>query len=649
MTKSSGKGPASAEKELSSKKFQEIDQSNTKASSRQSLNTKEQSNSKGFGVQQTLMQSLNKSKIPPKSVDKDQLDSANRNEGGKISSQSDNIVYTSAKGTSAEKKKEAEKFDMKKNLSAMLDDPDTTLSITAQRTKENEAFNLESSAEKGSKKSSRKGTPRQILREPKQSHEKSAKNAVGSEEDTDIKVEEIDKAGEEENRQNQSEEETKEQTSYRKEYSVYEDWRILESVDHLASTEGPKALTRSNWGKLIDPLTGRKIFDGNRSIESLRDRYKRYIGLITEAEKKMILDFAASHSPEEMKQHFCTFKKNDDGEKKLVAISKQLNFNPERLQRKTPYGTKLKKEDEKKVVDKKKGRVEESFEEEKNDLDVNLNDIEENILDEIEELNESQLELRQKDGEDVETKDIIVSRPEKVETRGNSKLKTVSMTSTSMPEEKLATKNARGYNTSLSRELQEQNDFSEEEKLDLGYNQQNAGNGMNEETKKSKKRGAAQYGGDIEAIRKEMKRVRLDDDYLALSLQTTDVFKDRKPIKEQRDIADDLMIYVDFSKGFRQFVKQEIEEENPNQIKLNQICQKYNIPLNEIVVIFKKVSNDFGDLENYLENKDTRILWNEEEDKDLLENDPTAIKYLKKMKGEASIKRRRDYLLEHLK
>ena len=61
-------------------------------------------------------------------------------------------------------------------------------------------------------------------------------------------------------------------------------------------------------------------------------------------------------------------------------------------------------------------------------------------------------------------------------------------------------------------------------------------------------------------------------------------------------------------------------------------------------MLVNQVSWDLEDLEEYLETGDEKILWNHQEDEDLLNKNATALRYLKILKGEARMKRRREFL-----
>ena len=58
-----------------------------------------------------------------------------------------------------------------------------------------------------------------------------------------------------------------------------------------------------------------------------------------------------------------------------------------------------------------------------------------------------------------------------------------------------------------------------------------------------------------------------------------------------------------------------------------------------------RVSYDFDDLEINLRTGRPSILWDPEEDRDLLEGNETAFRYLKTSKGEERMIRRRKYLM----
>jgi len=138
---------------------------------------------------------------------------------------------------------------------------------------------------------------------------------------------------------NNSKREDKGCTNERKEYTVYEDWRILEATDDYIEKNGPKGLQSIvRWKKLRDPMTGEKVLFETRSFESMRDRYKRYIMVFNKEDKTTIRKFCQEHPKEELFNYHCLFKKIDKS-RRFIGISTELNYDPKRISRRTFYNT----------------------------------------------------------------------------------------------------------------------------------------------------------------------------------------------------------------------------------------------------------------------------------------------------------------------
>jgi len=110
---------------------------------------------------------------------------------------------------------------------------------------------------------------------------------------------------------------------------------------------------------------------------------------------------------------------------------------------------------------------------------------------------------------------------------------------------------------------------------------------------------------------------------------------------------------VDSARGFRQFVEggQRLAESLPKPSekdmiwgKLKRYSEEYDLPLDEVIEDFNNLSCDIKDLEQFLKTKDITLLWTNQEDNDLLDNNSTALRYLIKIKGPIRVNKRRDFL-----
>jgi len=553
-------------------------------------------------------------------------------------------------------------LDLRKDLNAILDDKTADVKITA--TKIIKEFDVTPSKQDQNRASSGKTRSQQKgASESKKSRDKSGTRldlegieVRSSNRGSEVKIEEAGNGIDEEDRQ---EEQGEERSNVRKEYSAYEDWRILETVESQIP-EGSK-ISRSFWNTVDDPLTGKRLLDGKRTSESLRDRYKRYIASLDEVGKETLREFAKEHDTETMKKYHCLFKKVG-GLKQFMGVSDQLNYNPERMQRKTPYGTKpTKKKDEEEKEEQKTtksrrkniGQVEKDFEEEGN-VQHQMEEEFVDFVDEIEEVTFATSEIRQ--APPVRTKQFEVQRPS-AEQASKRKPNNATSTRTIIRDDVVPVQQQRAAGVRQERRVPA--DFDTEDFFDLEFIQPEPQEfvSLDDVKRKNNKRKVPKddnYEAVVNtvapAVHREMKKVRITSQYDDSSLQLNNVFRVRKQgVQTRNGDEENLMVLVDLSKGFRQFVRETPEEEESEveNRKLRKLAEKYKIPLNEIIIVFRKVSYDYADLEEFLKRKDAKLLWTEEEDNDLLENNHTAIKYLKILKGEDRVERRLNYLVGH--
>ena len=149
----------------------------------------------------------------------------------------------------------------------------------------------------------------------------------------------------------------------------------------------------------------------------------------------------------------------------------------------------------------------------------------------------------------------------------------------------------------------------------------------------------------------EFKILKEDWQYETKSLTASEVFRNRK-FEGQFTYDANFTTYVDPTQGFRQFVKEDAEPEvvqskisTQNKWgKLSGYAEEYGYSFEDVLTIFNSVSCDAKDLEAYLQTEDRGLLWTSQEDRDLMANNPTAMRYLIKIKGPKRIASRRDYL-----
>jgi len=186
-----------------------------------------------------------------------------------------------------------------------------------------------------------------------------------------------------------------------------------------------------------------------------------------------------------------------------------------------------------------------------------------------------------------------------------------------------------------------------------------------ERRKSPRKKQKANHGEELEVVKEKMlsradkkrlveqefKILKEDWQYETKSLTVNEMFRSRK-FEAPFDYDPNLSLYVDFKQGFRQFVKESIESVAPESKisgankwgRLSNYAKEYGLSFEDVLTIFNSVSCDAKDLEAYLETEDSTLLWTSQEDKDLVANNPVAMRYLIKIKGPKRIASRREYL-----
>ncbi len=89
-------------------------------------------------------------------------------------------------------------------------------------------------------------------------------------------------------------------------------------------------LSPKRWEKIKDPRTNLRLLGGNRTAESMRERYKRHLIHMNSEDIKTFDKFVKSHSEVEMKQYGLNFQKREQIPKKIwTPPSSTLNLTRE--------------------------------------------------------------------------------------------------------------------------------------------------------------------------------------------------------------------------------------------------------------------------------------------------------------------------------
>jgi len=130
------------------------------------------------------------------------------------------------------------------------------------------------------------------------------------------------------NRNEESKVEEEAKLVERKEYTLWEDLRMLDAIDEWTVTHGGNTkgfYSQSFWNKLVDPKSGKRLLDGTRTSESLRDHYKRTLTMLTGENIAAMREYAADKDEEALKHAFLIFKK-DGTLKKYCGIANKPGF-----------------------------------------------------------------------------------------------------------------------------------------------------------------------------------------------------------------------------------------------------------------------------------------------------------------------------------
>ena len=521
-------------------------------------------------------------------------------------------VYISGDQEKQEKKnqdtrKSIEKeFDWKANLDQILDDEETKVNFVAKRISDNNDFdpfleNEEEEESKGSKSLKEIRNKNPVTYTYRKPAADTTRNYLPTKEDEESKK-----------------------------YSAWEDWRILDTVDQLLMHNGKTAVQSKNlWMSIIDPSTGRKLLDGKRSSESMRERYKRHLIYLDDDDKEQLNEFAKKHGASEMKNHYSIIKKFE-GERKLVAISKQVNYD---------YDANNRRNSNQRL---ERGALEDDFAEDGyygRDASAPRQQEEDEFDFDNEENSRTKKNFKPKSppksASDKSGKNLIAKM---LQEKQRQEVLDDDIESFNDEEDIFPTFGNKQSNPPKKNFI-EVNEDSEEVKTDSDII-------VVEKSSRSKKRQREDISNPEQSQTPEdliLKKVKLTIDYDKKALRPSNVFQERKPLDKEFVIDENLMIYVDVEAENREFI---IEE--PVLVKgLRRLCSQYQIDFETLQETSKQVSDDLDDLERYLESKDAMILWTEEEDQDLLQNNQTALKYLKLLKGQERIQKRLEYLQDY--
>ena len=515
-------------------------------------------------------------------------------------------------------------FDWKANLDQILDDKSATIDFVAKRISDNDFDSYLENPDKDEEESKGSKSLKEIRSKNVLTYtytkkpSDSGRNYVPSKED-------------EEN----------------KKYSAYEDWRILDTVDQLLMNEGKTALaSRTLWANIKDPSTGKKLLDDKRSSESMRERYKRHLSWLDDDAKEQLAAFAKKHGSAEMKNYYSIIKKVE-GVKQLVAISKQPYYDP----------------DTSKFRNNRRSDDDYEFSKMSNQNNrLERGELEEDFAED----DYPGLGLGQSFGRNTNTR-----QEEEFEFDNEENSRTKKSFKPKSPPKSASEKSGKFLIAKMLQEGQGQRQDAISDDIEnfgggeediyptFGNQKQTIKNFIEvsadeevktdsdiivlEESVRSKKRRREDPTNPEQSQTPEdliLKKVKLTIDYDKKALRPSNVFQQRKPLDQEFIIDENLMIYVDLESENREF----IIEESAWLKGLKRLSIQYQVDLESLKETSRKVSDDLDDLERYLESKDAMILWTEEEDQDLLQNNQTALKYLKLLKGQERIQKRIQYL-----
>jgi len=178
--------------------------------------------------------------------------------------------------------------------------------------------------------------------------------------------------------------------------------------------------------------------------------------------------------------------------------------------------------------------------------------------------------------------------------------------------------------------------FNDEETNDLHHTKKIKTDGLGKTTHHIVKTIQKATPKQVTIMEEEKPQEKPADQELGSELQ--EMIQNRLP-KKKEDMDLNIMIFVDDEKGERTFMQ------NPSIPRLVKIAKEHKMELKNLLEIFYSLSNDYDDLENLLKHGDDSYVWTSVDDRGLLENDPTTMHYLKLIKGEERINKRKMFLL----
>ena len=432
----------------------------------------------------------------------------------------------------------------------------------------------------------------------------------------------------------------------KKGYSLYEDWRILESVDFFTYLNGRGSfkISKSQFKDLIDPRTGEKVLSEERGDESMKERYKRKLKYLTEKDRKEIRKFAADHKEAEMRRHYCLFKRSNDG-MTFVKISNKPVLEETQGKRRTldpvPYKHEPKDEEGGGKVDQLWDYVvrEEKKQERGRSYEPGRAKRTQYVISD---------ESDQEDGEDDVKYVEVNEQPRRVEPRVRDRKKQ-SPRLKYMNEEPILLNNSYRQGTRRRYEQESIEELAEEEQVLRArtFNRERYLPVLPKTIKQAK--ASSMLAPRVGNARNQS----LSQNFKVNAQQNSEAMyhKGRKTQREQ-DVDFSIWIYVDCDQGERKFMKEEeqlVWSDSENQLKrlrLRKIAKKYQIELNDALRLFHATSGDYDDLEEYLITQNGDFLWNEKDDHEVINNNLVALKYMKRIKGEERVQKRRAYLLK---
>ena len=474
-------------------------------------------------------------------------------------------------------------------------------------------------------------------------------------------------------------------------YNLYEDYRILEAAEAFQIVHGkPRGLLGTNvWASITDPTTGEKLSDEEKNPRSLCNRYSKYMIYLSDVEKRAILELGRNKPEYELKKLKCLFQRAV-GMKYLTGIYKQ------RLHKHGPYGKhfvlvispqdlvkdvkermiieeeekkkeELEREREREKEEEEFEEKEEEEEEEEEEDDFSVSQLSQNklalqnIVGKQKLIAEELMEEEEKEEEDLILQQAAKVKPEKQKT-AKSNLKRPFIEKNGLDGEDISLGIKKKYRTNLDQERKipqksRQPIFPVEKQakpnvINRIVNEKQIGKRSAEKKREIAKEVQIQRKIQQLKAQEELKKLKEIWQYDATSLLATETFSLRN-YTGGFEYDPNLCLYVDMNSRFRQFVHEKIPTEKKaggsgkkymKFGRLSYYSEKYGISLGELIPLFNSVSCDLVDLEKYLNKPDKNILWTAQEDKDLLENNVTALRYITRIKGPERMKKRRDFL-----